>query len=334
MRRSEARMRQNMSTINSMSAPVIGAAPRNTNALFAHASRHSERVVVPINDCALATDAARPAFYCVHSASGVAGTDFLDLARRLEPSIRFYGIQAPPKLMRDGEFGKSLESLADYYATALANFQPEGPLLLGGYCVGAVIALAMTDKLRALGREVGPLLAIDGVPENTGAALPRWKLRYWLELARNVRGWASHGDLMRSRTLHSLLWSISNNATAIGKGAIGLKRGQKFGGGYAIDGIMDVSRYQPFHKSFVNRLFQSLFAYAPKSYPGKVVVYEATVKPLLHLPQIGRIWPTIAHQSAVVEVVGTHISMMHEPYVASLANDMRQRITAFFSVSL
>jgi thioesterase domain-containing protein len=315
-----------------MSAPLSSAAPRNTSALFAHASRHSERVIVPINDCALDTDVPRPAFYCVHSASGVAGTDFLDLARRLEPSIRFYGIQAPPKLMPDVEFGNSLESLAEYYATALASFQPEGPLLLGGYCVGAVIALAMADKLRALGRELGPLLAIDGVPENTGAALSRWKLRYWYELIRNVRGWMSHGDLMRSRTLHSLLWSISNNASAIGKGAIGLRRGQKLGGGYAIDGIMDVSRYPPVHKSFVNRLFQALFAYSPKRYPAKVIVYEATVKPLLYLPQIGRIWQTIAQESAVVEVVGTHISMMHEPYVDALANDMRKRITDFFSV--
>ena len=138
---------------------------------------------------------------------------------------------------------------------------------------------------------------------------------------------------MRSRTLHSLLWSITNNATAIGKGAIGLKRGQKLGGGYAIEGIMDVSRYQPVHKSFVNRLFQALFSYRPKSYSGGVVVYEATVKPLLYLPQIGRIWREFAPQTEVVEIVGTHISMMHEPYVGALANDMRRRIGAFFSAS-
>jgi thioesterase domain-containing protein len=316
-----------------MSSPLSTAVPRNTSALFAHASRTSKRTIVPINDCALSTLAPRPAFYCVHSASGVAGTDFLDLARRLEPSIRFYGIQAPPSRMPDVEFGSSVESLADYYAAALDKFQPEGPLLLGGYCVGAVIALAMADKLRILGRELGPLLVIDGVPENTGVALSRWKPRYWSELTRNVRGWVSHGDLMRSRTFHSLLWSITNNATAIGKGAIGLKRGQKLGGGYSIAGIMDVSRYQPVHKSFVNRLFQALFAHVPKRYTGKVVVYEATVKPLLHLPQIGRIWQAFADQAEVVEIVGTHISMMHEPYVDALANDMRKRIGAFFSAS-
>ncbi len=224
--------------------------------------------------------------------------------------------------MPETEFGKSVESIADYYAEALVKLQPEGPFLLGGYCVGAVIALAMANNLRARGRVVGPPLAIDGVPENSSAALRRWTPQYWLELARNVRGWFNHGDLMRNRTLQSLIWSISNNASAIGRSAMDLKRGQKFGGGYAIEGIMDVSRYQPDHKSFINRLFAALFAYAPKDYSGDVVVYEATVKPLLYLPQIGRIWRKLAPRSEVVGIAGTHISMMHEPYVDALAKDM------------
>ena len=316
-----------------LSAPLETTIASNTHALFAHASRNSLRAIVPINDCALGTATPRPAFYCVHSASGVAGTDFLDLARRLEPSIRFFGIQAPPKQMADVEFGNSVDGLADYYANALVRFQPTGPLLIGGYCVGAVIALAMVSKLRALGRDVGPLLAIDGAPENAGAAMSRWQPRYWLELARNVRGWMSHGDLMRTRTLRSLIWSLANNASAIGKGALGLKRGQKLGGGYAIEGIMDVSRYPPVHKSFVNRLFQALFDYAPKSYSGDVVVYEAGVKPLLYLPQIGRVWRKFAHQAQVVEITGTHIGIMHEPYVEMLASDMRKRIDMFFSTN-
>src|ERR1700744_4969570 len=131
-----------------MSATPNTAITTNSALLFMRASRNSERVIVPINDSALGGNEACPAFYCVHSASGVAGTDFLDLAHRLEPSIRFYGIQAPPKQMPQAEFGKSVESLAEYYADALVKFQPTGPLLLGGYCVGAVIALAMTDRLR------------------------------------------------------------------------------------------------------------------------------------------------------------------------------------------
>jgi thioesterase domain-containing protein len=314
-----------------MSAAQGRTPATNTIALFAMTSRNAERAILPLNNCALDHDSPLPTFYCVHSASGVAGTDFLDLAGRLEPSIRFFGIQAPPKQMPDAEFGKSVESIADYYAAALVDFQPAGPFLLGGYCVGAVIALEIANNLQARGREVGPLIAIDGVPENTGSALSRWWPQYWLELIRNVYGWVNHGDLMRNRTLDSLLWSISNNASAIAKGALGLKRGQKMGGGYTIEGIMDVSRYQPTHKSFINRLFNALFAYVPANYSGDVVVYEAAVKPLLYLPQIGRIWRKLAPKSEVVEIVGTHISMMHEPYIDLLAKDMQRRISEFFA---
>lgn len=305
---------------------------RNTTALFGRASRHSERVILPINDSAVGAGTQGPAFYCVHSASGVAGTDFLALARRLEPSIRFYGIQAPGKQMLDDKFGSSVESLADYYAEAVVRFQPQGPIMLGGYCVGAIVALEMAENLRARGREVGPLLVIDGVPENTGVPLPRWTSRYWLDLVRNLRGWLVHADLMRNWTFRSLIRSLSNNAYAIGKRAIGLKRGERWGGGYSIAGIMDLTPYQPAHRLFINRLFNALFAYVPKEYSGNVVVYEAKITPLLYLPQIGYIWRKFAPQSEIVDIVGTHISMMREPYVDALARDVRGRIAEFFSI--
>ncbi len=176
-------------------SPGIGLT-LNTTALFGRVSRHSERVILPINDSALSIDTHGPAFYCVHSASGVAGTDFLALAYHLEPSIRFYGIQAPAKEMLDDKFGSSVESLAEYYAEALVRFQPTGPIVLGGYCVGAIVALEMAKNLRARGREVGPLFVIDGVPENTGVPVPRWTPRYWADLVRNLRGWLVHADLM------------------------------------------------------------------------------------------------------------------------------------------
>ena len=56
--------------------------------------------------------------------------------------------------------GRPIEGLADHYVKALTKFQPEGPLMIGGYCIGAIIALDMAKKLRAMGREVGPVIAI------------------------------------------------------------------------------------------------------------------------------------------------------------------------------
>src|SRR5258708_32050863 len=117
--------------------PFIGVSSgmgltRKTTALLGRASRHCARVILPINDSALGIDTQGPAFYCVHSASGVAGTDFLALARRLEPSIRFYGIQAPANQMLDDTFWSSVESLADYYAQSLVRSHPTCPSVLGG----------------------------------------------------------------------------------------------------------------------------------------------------------------------------------------------------------
>ncbi len=298
--------------------------------LFARALRSSERVLLPINEAAMRGDPARPSFYCVHSVSGAAGTDFLNLARRLDRTVNFFGLQAPPKLMQDPEFGASIEGLADHYVQALTKFQPEGPLMIGGYCIGAIIALDMAKKLRAMGREVGPVVAIDGAPENI-EVLRGWNPRYWAELLRNIPRWLLHADLMRSRSLHSLMWSLSKHAIAIGKGAMGLKRSEKLGGGYAIDRIMDLSLYPPAQRLFINRLFSALFCYTPDPYPGEVVVYEANVAPLLYLPQIGRAWHKIAPRTEIVNIVGTHIGIMHDPYVSALADDMRERVIKFFA---
>jgi thioesterase domain-containing protein len=304
-----------------------------TNALFARVARGSQQVVVPINRSASTSNTDMPAFYCVHSLSGAGGMDFVDLAQLLDSTVRFYGIQAPPKQMDNERFGDSIESLANYYTDAVLKFQPKGPFVLGGYCVGVVIALEMAKSLRALGHIVGPLIAIDGIPENTGAVFHRWTPRYVLELLQNLRGWVVHADLVRNRSVRSLMWSISNNASSIGKSVIGLKRGEKFGGGFSIGGIMDVSRYPPAQKSFVNRLFAALFAHVPGKYSGDVVVYEAKITRLLYLPQIGRAWTQYAPQSEIIPIVGTHISMMRKPYVGALAENLRVRLAEFFSKS-
>jgi thioesterase domain-containing protein len=302
----------------------------STRALFARVSRYSERAIAPINNSAITNDPAAPAFYCVHSVSGVAGTDFLNLAESLEPSIRFYGIQAPVSLMQDMEFGKSVDSIAQFYADALVEFQPQGAFIVGGWSVGAVIALSIANNLRARGRDVGPLVAIDGAPENTSYALRRWQLAYWREVASNLFAWVKHADVVRKRNMYSLLLSVSNNVSAIGKGLLGLNRAQKLSGRYAIESLMDVSRFQPSHVSFINRLFVAALDYMAPNYPGDVVVYEAAVKPLLYLPQIGRIWRNLAARTEVVEIVGTHISMMREPYVGAMAKDLNPRILDFF----
>jgi thioesterase domain-containing protein len=303
----------------------------NTFALFARTSSGADRVILPVNDSAMVKGPPRNAFYCVHSVSGAAGTDFVELASLLDPNVQFYGIQAPANRMQDLEFGSSIESLAGIYVDALMEFQPSGPMVLGGYCVGAVIALEMARMLHERGRSVGPLLVIDGVPENTGFSPGRWRPSYWMGLVGKLPQWIKHADLMRNMSARSLLRSISKNALAVGKRAIGRTQYEKLLGGYSIEGVMDLSNYPQAQRAFMNRLLGALFLYAPREYTSEVVVYEAKITPLLFLPQIGYIWQRVAPGAKVESVTGTHIGMLHEPYVNTLAHNMRERISIFYS---
>jgi pimeloyl-ACP methyl ester carboxylesterase len=147
-------------------------------------------VIVPLNESGIG-----PAFYCVHPLSGEAAC-FRHLAQELGPAQRFYGIQAP-MAKRNAEFADSVESIAQYYTDALTAFQPKGPFMLGGWSAGSIIALEMAQQFRARGRDVILLVALDGVPFNTGAGISPWNPLYYCKLACNLPRWI-RDDLIRN----------------------------------------------------------------------------------------------------------------------------------------
>lgn len=296
-------------------------------ALFARVSRAVTPVIVPINDAARDQADESPAFYCVHSLSGAGGTDFLHLAKRM-PTVRFYGIQAPTAKMHDPAFGRSVESLADYYVEALVKFQPSGRFLLGGWSAGVIIGLEIAQKLRARGRVVSLFAAIDAIPENTELGLPPWHPFYIAELAANSVSWFANDVVMTKGSLGSLLRRGFAKALAQADALRPNWRGNKAGGAESVEAFMDISRYPAVEREFMSRLYAALFAYTPKRYAGTVVAYEATKKPLLRLPQVGRVWSALAPHSTVVRVKGTHLSILRPGDVDALAADLAQRIGA------
>lgn len=308
--------------------PADGDARRNDSglaALFARVARAVTPVIVPINDTARDEADESPAFYCVHSLSGAGGTDFLHLAKRM-PTVRFYGIQAPTAKMHDPAFGSSVESLADFYVDALIKFQPAGRFLLGGWSAGVIIGLEIAQKLRARGRVVSLFAAIDAIPENTELGLPPWHPLYLIELAGNSVGWFANDVVMTKGSLGSLLRRGFAKAIAQANAMRPNWRGSKSGGAESVEAFMDLSRYPAVEREFMARLYAALFAYTPKKYAGTVVAYEATKKPLLRLPQVGRVWSALAPRSTIVRVKGTHLSILRPGDVDALAADLARRI--------
>jgi thioesterase domain-containing protein len=282
--------------------------------------RKVTNVIMPINDIGTG-----PAFYCVHSITGMA-TNLHILAKMLGPQQRFYGIQTPTT-KRNAAFACSIESISQYYVDELVKFQPEGDFALGGYSVGAIIALEMAQQLRARGREVNLLVVFDGELFNTGADSSARNPLVWLKLFWNLPRWIR--DVMVVEfSFKTLCQAVKKKATAMRKTIVARMRDESLVSGHAVEGFIDITRFSVDHAAFMKVLFETQFAYIPKDYHGRVLVFVAKTQALTHLRQIKVAWRKIAPVSEFVDIKGTHTTIMRAPEGFAVAKHLAKRLAA------
>ncbi|HWA03382.1 MAG TPA: thioesterase domain-containing protein [Rhizomicrobium sp.] len=257
-------------------------------------------------------------FYCVHSISGDV-TSLQPLARELAADRRVYGIQIPKGRM-NAQFAQSVASIAEFYSDALDAFQPEGPLFLGGWSAGSFIALEMAQRLAKRGRDVPLLVALDGFLFRSVHGPRPSELRFYSLFARNLPRWieekAARPDAARSI------------ARGIGKKLRRLSPRRPAGGAVPasdVDKFLDTSGWPPEQAAFVKILFDTIERYEPRDYCGRAVVYSARSQHLFWPGQVRGQWQHIARSAEIVDVDGSHVTMIQPPRVASLANHLRRR---------
>ena len=298
-------------------------------ALFSRASRNSPRVIVPLNTSALNGCGAGPTFYCVHSLPGTV-SDFVPMARLLDTSIPIFGIQVPPAKIQDPIFTSSIEAVAAHYVEVLTAFQPAGQIALGGWSVGATIALEMAQQLRALGREVTLLVAIEDALTNTVPRPSRWNPLYYAMLIRNLVRRFIYDDLLQQGSLVLFAKRCASRLKAWTKVAIASLRGESASRTHVIDGFIDASRFSPEHMAFMRLLFLAGDRYVPHAYTGRVTVYAATVPPVHELDEAEAVWATIASQAEVIRIKGLHSNLVNMPQVIPLAKHLRATLLDAF----
>lgn len=269
-------------------------------------------VIAPLNDIGHG-----PSFYCVHSIAGVA-TEFQSLVRMLGPDQRFYGIQVPTD-RRNAGFARSIKEMSRYYVDELVKFQPDGAFLLGGYSVGATIALEMSQQLIARGREVSLLVVFDGELFNTGAEISARNPLYWLKLLLNVPRWVVD-ELMKNRrrftgkTIGRLKWAVFKLHAKDRPAA------------HPVGRFITLDVFLPGHAAFIKALYESHLEYVPDNYPGRVLVFVAKTQALLRLRQVRAAWTKIAPSCEVLEIDGTHLGIMKMPHGLPVAERLGKKI--------
>ncbi|CAM2011294.1 non-ribosomal peptide synthetase [Acanthopleuribacter pedis] len=107
----------------------------------------------------LQTKGDAPPLYFVHGLSGQS-LNYLPLSRALRDRQPLYGFE-PPGLARGEEPCFTVDALAETYVKTIQAHHPAGPIQLGGWSLGGVIAQAVACKLTDKGRQVTRLFLVD-----------------------------------------------------------------------------------------------------------------------------------------------------------------------------
>jgi amino acid adenylation domain-containing protein len=124
-----------------------------------------------------------------------------DLARLLGNEHPFHVL--PPSGLQDGAL-TSVEEMTDIHLRDLRAHRPHGPYVLGGFCIGALVAYEMAVRLAAEGEEVRTLLLID--PQ-----LPSKLLRGHFSLVQRLgvrRGYSDERKLVMFARGHKVLFRL------------------------------------------------------------------------------------------------------------------------------
>jgi amino acid adenylation domain-containing protein len=250
--------------------------------------------LVPIQEGSL-----QPPLYCIHWAGGNV-LSYRDLAHRLGPDQTVYGLQAV------GSDGKSkphtrIEDMASFYVDEICAHQPSGPYYLAGASMGGNIAFEIARRLMDMGKDVALVALFDTIPMRWQQPLP---IRERIEI---------HSKHMRDLSVMGKFGYLFERACARL---------------FSFEAFLRTGLPLP---SFVRDLNKTtrfaIYNYQPGFYRGKVTLFMAAQREPgdRSLPFLG--WDRFVGGGIdVVEVSGTHGTLLSEPYVKAVAEELQKRL--------
>ena len=260
---------------------------------------------------AINPNGSRPPLFLVHGAGGNILL-YRSLAEHLAPHYPLYGLQS--KGLDGTEPLHTIEEMADCYVRELKSVQPRGPYYLGGYCLGGTIAYEMAQILTREGEEV-PLVAMLDTYNYSLALKVSFRSFLYQKAKFHLAnmGKLRPGDMfeyLREKVRLGFGGELANLKTSMP----GSSRG---------DGVCRA-------ESGAEAAVQSINDYAaehynPQPYPGCVTLFKPRINYKFYPdPNMG--WGDLAASLDIVEVAENPHSMLLEPYVKVLAQQLKERI--------
>ena len=295
-----------------------------TIAQLAEILRRKETAASYSSLVAIQEHGSKPPLYLIHGAGGGMLWGYANLARYLERDQPVYGLNSRG-MERLDEFS-TIEEMAAQYVEEICEFQPEGPYYLGGYCFGGEVAFEMARQLMTQGRQVALLALLNAMPPNSSyekfSPTPRLVVRFlanaclWFDYFRRWTPEQRRNFMRRkSRVMKKKL-----------KGIIGLPN--RDAPGIEAEDLIDLSPYPEYQRRLWDTHIRASRAYRPKPYPGHITLFRTRIHTFFCSfdPAFG--WGDLAAGGVTVKMVpGAHESILEEPHVWTLAEEMKRFLT-------
>nr|WP_253903091.1 non-ribosomal peptide synthetase [Corallococcus exiguus] len=260
-------------------------------------------------------DSQRRPLFLVHGGGGGV-LSYADLVRHLGNERPVYGLFAPG--LEDGDLPpNSMESLARLYLEQVRGVQPHGPYRLAGWSFGGLVVYEMARQFQSLGEQVEFLALLDSIAPS-GEPDPEPPPMIRLAAFGKMVGLpvqdvpASEIEQLESldgEALLSRMIQLLRNLPAAG----GLEPGQ-------------IERLFAVHE----RLGEANRGYIPAGpYEGPVELFRAAVRandPTRAEDEGWKAW--LPGGISVCHVPGTHLTLLEEPQVPTLAEQLTKRLRA------
>ena len=242
-------------------------------------------------------DEQRLPLFCVHGAGGNV-FNFKAISQKLGADQPVYGLH-PQGVDGHRPVLDSFEAMAEQYVTAIQTVDSHGPYQLLGYSAGGVIAFEMARQLRKTGHKVALLAMIDTLTPRAATSKPTPLKKLWL-----IRKWTFENAMQKFKERHRKSALETGHAEALEK----LTRGE----------WLTPELVEPY---LFSHIVEVQGRYKPAPYDGALVLYKALDATITYL-NAGEYLGWEAHVNGfikVVDVTGSHNSMMEEPGLTELS---------------
>jgi amino acid adenylation domain-containing protein len=221
--------------------------------------------------------------------------------KHLKDDLTLYAITPDVEPFTNGTTACTIEAMADQIIANVREVQPEGPYLLGGWCLRGLIAYEVAQRLRAEGQEIGLLVL--------GDIYAPGREPHWTPMQRIVRRIHREGchlaNVVRSRP--------SKWLSEMGRVAASWAR------------LVTATPDPDILDELLQALYKAELRYEPAHFSGRVMFLESGESSLVDGSTL-KTWNGLIDHAEVMRYPGIHEDLLNEPSLGVFAEQIGRSI--------